>query len=564
MPKTESSSSSIANIEFHVRSYRSALKSTLEVTLNSLINSHLQMHSLLHPHGNQVKILDTSAFCYSLSRLPSAIDKSLKVIIGQNPEIFSQAGFTNIENWPKVSAQSRRHVTRFNAEKKILAYFAASISDIDDLVGTLIAYQVEWNKFHDLIRIHYPNYTSLKKDLSTNAFLEKLKINPADWPNIIQALGRNWKLRLKRIFYYSQNLKIQLLASSWINYTKTTQKWWKNIASTVSPKFHISRQEIYFVSSNTHSILNIFTGFALKHQTEILSLLQKDNPEIFSIWEKILNKERNIDPRDFIYFAFKYYSHNPKLQKLFTTYKEKLGIISISNSNYLNLDVQIFPVKSLAKSKFLDSRIKIKKPQKIAESKALIFNIDYPLGFSAYHVLTEIMENVKKIKGVYIMGKAAILNGKIGDIQIPRLVFDEHTQNSYMINNCFNSFFPFTDTQNSILTNQKAVSVLGTFLENRALLNYYSKNNLTIIEMESGPYLGAITEASYDQQTPKNTIIDLNSAPLDLGIIYYSSDTPFNSLQNLGNFNLGINGIEPVTIGSLAILQRIINQEENT
>jgi hypothetical protein len=80
--------------------------------------------------------------------------------------------------------------------------------------------------------------------------------------------------------------------------------------------------------------------------------------------------------------------------------------------------------------------------------------------------------------------------------------------------------------------------------------------------MESGPYLGAVTQASYDQQSPNNTIVDLNNAPFDIGIINYTSDTPFSSLQNLGFAKLGISGVEPVTLGSLAILQRIINLEE--
>ena len=80
--------------------------------------------------------------------------------------------------------------------------------------------------------------------------------------------------------------------------------------------------------------------------------------------------------------------------------------------------------------------------------------------------------------------------------------------------------------------------------------------------MESGPYLSAITEGTYDQQAPKNTIVDLNSAPYDVGIINYTSDTPFSSVQNLGDSNLGLSGIEPVTLGSLAILQRIINLEQ--
>ena len=64
--------------------------------------------------------------------------------------------------------------------------------------------------------------------------------------------------------------------------------------------------------------------------------------------------------------------------------------------------------------------------------------------------------------------------------------------------------------------------------------------------MESGPYLNAITEASYDQQTPKNTIIDLNNAPFDVGILNYTSDTPYSKAKNLGVKNLTLDGIEPV------------------
>ena len=80
--------------------------------------------------------------------------------------------------------------------------------------------------------------------------------------------------------------------------------------------------------------------------------------------------------------------------------------------------------------------------------------------------------------------------------------------------------------------------------------------------MESGPYLSAVVESCYDQQTPKGTIVDLNNTPFDIGIINYTSDNPYSSLQTLGDINLGINGIEPVTLGTLAILQRIINLEE--
>jgi hypothetical protein len=244
--------------------------------------------------------------------------------------------------------------------------------------------------------------------------------------------------------------------------------------------------------------------------------------------------------------------------------QEKLKIHTITTNHYLDINTQIFPVSSLPHSKYLDPRLQLSKIEKLKKSNSLIFNIDYPLGFTAYHILTEVLENIDEVRGVYILGKAAVLNGEIGDIQIPRLVFDEHSQNSYIFKNCFNSFFPFTNHQGSILTNQKAVSVLGTFLENKALLAKYSQHNLTIIEMESGPYLTALTEAGYDQPSPKNTIVDLNSVPFDIGIIDYTSDTPYSRATNLGANRLIINGVEPVYLSSLAILQRIIDLEEKS
>ncbi|HEX8923980.1 MAG TPA: hypothetical protein VF828_04580, partial [Patescibacteria group bacterium] len=73
-----------------------------------------------------------------------------------------------------------------------------------------------------------------------------------------------------------------------------------------------------------------------------------------------------------------------------------------------------------------------------------------------------------------------------------------------------------------------------------------------------------ITEATYDQQTPRNTIVDLNSAPFDIGIINYTSDTPYSKAKNLGSSHLTLNGVEPVYLGSLAILQRIIDLEEQS
>lgn len=548
--------SSIESIDLNVRSYRSALKSSLEITVNSLTNSHLKMDSILHPYGNKPDVVDISALVYTLLRLPQNLDKTKLVVMGQSPEVFSDAGYPNITSWVKCHPTARRAVRYFNSSTSTLASVISSISDVDDIVNSLVAYQSEWNKLHHLLKLHYPHLFQLKKALKNQSIIKTLNLPPEDWQKLCLALGKNYSLRFTRIYRLHHNLRLRLLAGSWIDYTKTTQLWWRNIEP------HLARHPIYFVSSNTHSLLNIITGQAVASKNDLLKLAKNHHPDLENIWQNIQTSESFLHQNDFLYYLSKYMVDNQKYQQDWQKLQNKLDILSIPPTHYLNSTLQIFPVSSLPKSKFLDSRLKISSALALQRSSALIINIDYPLGFAAYHVLSEVLENINDIRGVYILGKAAVLNSEIGDIQIPRLNFDEHTQNSYIFKNCFNSFFPFPNNQGSILTNQKSVSVLGTFLENQALIDKYSENNLTVIEMESGPYLNAVTEACYDQQTPRGTIVDLNSAPFDLGVINYTSDTPYSQAKNLGAGSLNLSGLEPVYLGSLAILQRIINLEE--
>jgi hypothetical protein len=558
--------SSIENIDHHVRSYRSALKSSLEITISSLTNSQLRIDSILHPLGKDPKNIDFSALIYSILRLPPEVDKTHLVLMGQNPQVFTDAGFPNVTSWKKITSRARRRTRYFNPHTHIGVSFISSISDVDDIVNLLIAYQSEWNKFHALLKSNYPTLQAFRQAIKSGKIITDLSISPKDWQSFLLALGKNYRLRLKRIYLRPQDIRLRLLAGSWIDYTKTVQFWWKNINLSYSSQTneHLSQKRIYLVSSNLHSLSNLITGLPRIYKSTLISYLKKENSPLLETWQKIQSGDSLIPADDFLSFIFKNYSHLPEFQSDLNSSCARSGIISIPSSDYLDVNCQIFPISSLAKCKHLDPRLKISKAPALQRSSALILNIDYPLGFTAYHILNEILENVGKVCGLYILGKAAVLNSEIGDVEIPKVVFDEHTQNSYLFKNCFNTFFPFPNRQGSILTNQKAVSVLSAFLENEALMQKYMENNLTVVEMEAGPYLSAVTEATYDQQLPRNTIVDLNSAPFDIGIINYTSDTPYSQAKNLGAGSLELNGIEPVYLGSLAILQRIINLEESS
>lgn len=557
---------SIADIEFHVRSYRSALKSNLEITINSLTNPHNRLGSILHPQAENPEVVDFSALVYSLLRLPPEIDQLSLVVMGQNLDVFAQHGFPHIRHWTKSTATSRRRTNFISLKDGICASVIGSISDVDDLVNNLIAYQVEWNKFHLLLTSKFKNIAAFRRALSKNELASAINASPEDWANFVSALGPEASARLTHIYRHLHNFRIRLLAGSWIDYTKTVQRWWKNIASTISQlparsAVHMSHSSLYFVSSNQHSLLNLFTGFPLKMRARLIANIKADRPELYQLWQQIQSGNSPLPESDFLFYISQFYRHDPQFKTALSTLQKQLGIITIPSSHFLDVNVQIFPLKNLVKSKYLCSQLTISDKNKLARSSAYILNIDYPLGFAAYHILNEILENVRELKGVYILGKAAVLNSELGDIEIPKVVFDEHTQNTYLFNNCFNSFFPFANNQGSVLTNQKAVSVLSAFLENDDLFKKYFDNNLTIIEMESGPYLSAVCEATYDQRFPQNTIVDLHQAPFDIGIINYTSDTPYSKAKNLGTGSLRLNGAEPVYLGTLTILQRIINQE---
>ncbi|MFN8565676.1 MAG: hypothetical protein U0703_29515 [Anaerolineae bacterium] len=121
----------------------------------------------------------------------------------------------------------------------------------------------------------------------------------------------------------------------------------------------------------------------------------------------------------------------------------------------------------------------------LPRSDALILNVDYPLGLAAYEILMRVSEKVSPLLGVYIMGKAATLNGRIGDVMISNVVHDEHSQNTYMFNNCFTAqdVAPFL-TFGSVLDNQKVISALGTFLQNPRYMSVFYQEGYTVIEME--------------------------------------------------------------------------------
>ena len=81
--------------------------------------------------------------------------------MGQEAEVFARHGIGPLDDWTPLEAPARRR-RWYDDGNGTMAVLLASASDLDDLIPTLVAYQIEWNKL-------------------------RLRLRAADWPPDVDA-----------------------------------------------------------------------------------------------------------------------------------------------------------------------------------------------------------------------------------------------------------------------------------------------------------------------------------------------------------------------------------------
>ena len=91
-------------------------------------------------------------------------------------------------------------------------------------------------------------------------------------------------------------------------------------------------------------------------------------------------------------------------------------------------------------------------------------------------------------------------------------------------------------------------------------MDVFYREGFTDIEMEAGPYLSAVYEAIRPERYPFNEIVNLYTAPFEIGLLHYASDTPFARGKTLAA-QLSYYGMDATYACSVAILRRILARE---
>src|ERR1700729_1382929 len=210
-------------VELYQRTYTTLLRSSGETALRVLEPSHMAMGSSLHPLAASEE-LDLGAFLYAVQRLPDGIAGAELVVMGQADEALVAAGIP-VDSWEEAEAPARRR-RWYDSGAGTLAVLLASASDVDDLVPTLVAYQIEWNKIRVRMRGAGWPETARSPDVPPEECARGLGGSPGAWARLRGAWGEAFGERMRLIAKQRLPLRIRMLGGTHTGYARLTRRWW--------------------------------------------------------------------------------------------------------------------------------------------------------------------------------------------------------------------------------------------------------------------------------------------------------------------------------------------------
>ncbi len=281
-------------------------------------------------------------------------------------------------------------------------------------------------------------------------------------------------------------------------------------------------KEIHIVSANLHSVMNsIYADKVLNPKGKYKSV--EDLAEDLSV------------------------AGSKAIRKKVKTYALKNGMVELHDNNGTNISVQIIDGSKI------DNKVLPKELSNASNLENIVLIVmDYAFGQQAYETMDELLKPYEEddkttlfmdVKSINIMGKAGILYGNKGDIMIPDAHIFEGSGDNYPFKNALqvDQFSKTIDTYGGPM-----ITVLGTSLQNKDILRYFLKSSWGVsgLEMEGAHYQKAIQSAS----KIRNVV---------LRYAYYASDNPLETGSTLASGSLGMDGVKPTYMITLAMLEGI-------
>ncbi len=549
---------------FEVEVRHGVLKGFFDVA--QLVPAFQRMKPSLHRYCDKNEVIDVDAMLYATARLPEDIHEVREILLQKSvPNNFAQQpGIVSLHS------PSRRRAAFKIGPETIIIVVRDEITELLDLMSIVTSYFIEATKIYRLLAGR-PLLEEIRQIATSgsdatlerrNRLIARLAFDLGTTEESLRLLDHKWDGELfVRLQYIAEHLPTIFIrmhrAFNDINSRNPARKWCQRIADFVGEVSGSEQRPIHIISSNTHSTVNVLSGYARLHQDKVLAWGREQSTDKSSL-DLIERHVNTIHHTNLIYYLMKgYLRTQPEIRAAKQAYDESLGITVLPDIFMVGIDCQVIDLTKIDFN-LVDPRLNL-DIEKLKETHPVIINFDYAFGEQAGTIIEElIMTFQKRIHSFSIMGKAGTVVGERGGIMIPSYLLQQGRNEIYDFpngNGLNREDFADVIADSRVYTDGPMLTVLGTVLQNNSMLNeYYEKWHILGLEMEGIPYVRKLHQCNKLGYLRDDIMVN---------VAYYASDAPLIPGETLSR-ELSFAGVDATYGINLVILNKLLGRHPQT
>lgn len=480
------------------------------IRLDKILPAYQDIQPALHPKSNSEE-MDLGAWGYAINRLPQDCTTTFVYLLSAGlPELLQ-----HMKSQPVETIARRRQAWSIAPGKTLIALRDAK-TDLADFVTCLCVHAVESRKlrrrFRSAEQINHM-FNTIDVENPDPEFIDSLPLTQKEWVGFSALWRRSPLVHLRNIIIHHEDFLLYVENELTAYDSYAAEQWTQTLRHSLDNIDAQWREKpIHIISSNTYGVKRCLSDAIHQREAQILKWGLQFHPEI--------QAEHFSKPKDLLYALVDLYlKAHP--EDAIQIEKEDIhqGIHTVPSQSFTGITLNIIQTKQLSQMSLDDGLI-------VSDKDILIINIDYAFAKQAEDIMSCLcLLFSNQIHSINVMGKAGALCGERGDILLARQIVMEREDDCYLINS--NKVDPLALAKDSgrNVHDGTVLTVYGTLLQNRALLEYYRNFWKCVgLEMEGSFYARQIQKAQHHGIVSKNT---------DLRFIYYVSDLPLAKGEQL-------------------------------
>jgi hypothetical protein len=548
---------------FEVEVRHGTLKGFFDIS--QLVPAFKKMRPSLHRYCENNSVIDVDALLYATARLPERVHEVREVLLQKSVS----SNFSSQPGIEPLRSPSRRRASFKIGPETVIIVAREDITELLDLMSILTSYFIEATKVHRLLA-GKPLLDEIRqvtaagehaKPEMRNRLMSRLVFELGTTEEQLRLLDLKWGgelfVRLQYIGEHLPTIFVRLhRAFSDFPGRGPARNWCQRIADCVDKISGTEDRPIHIISSNTHSTVNVLSGYSRLNSNDVLAWGRAHSKEPGAI--ELIERHANTHQHEnLIYYLLKSYLRaQPEVQLEKHRYDESLGITVLPDIFMVGIDCQVIDLTQIDFD-LVDPRMRLSRDRMLKE-RPLIINFDYAFGEQAGTIIEElIMSFRKRICSFSIMGKAGTVVGERGGIMIPSYLLQQGRDDVYDFpngNQLKVEDFSTVIVNGRIYTNGPMLTVLGTVLQNNTMLReYQEKWGILGLEMEGIPYVRKLHQCNKLGYLREDIVVNVG---------YYASDAPLVPGETLSR-ELSFAGVDATYAINIVILNKILGSPRN-